>query len=270
MTTDVKQALANKQNNAVTKKDTKKGMEQLLTLMADEIKKALPDNVKSERFQRIALTAFNGNNKLQQCDPTSFLAAMMQSAQLGLEPNTPLGQAYLIPYGSNVQFQVGYKGMLDLAHRTGQYKNIHSQVVYENDDFEIEYGLNHNLKHIPNMQSDRGKVIGYYSVYTLINGGQGFEYMTKEDVERHARKFSKTFNNGPWETDFDEMAKKTVLKKVLKYAPMSTELQDVTSIDERVVNEDVIKNKKGDDKLINVDWSVVTEEVDWETGEIKG
>lgn len=268
--TDAKQALANKTNNTVAKNDTKQGMEDLLTLMADEIKKALPDNVKSERFQRIALTAFNGNAKLQQCNPTSFLAAMMQSAQLGLEPNTPLGQAYLIPYGSNVQFQVGYKGMLDLAHRTGQYKNIQSQIVYENDEFEIEYGLNPKLKHIPNMQSDRGRVTGYYSVYNLINGGQGFEYMTKEEVERHARKFSKTFNNGPWKTDFDEMAKKTVLKKVLKYAPMSIELQDVTSIDERVVNEDVIKNKKSDDKLINVDWSVVTEEVDEETGEIKG
>ena len=123
-----KELLANKTNNTV-KKQEKQTMEDLLTLMADEIKKALPENVKSERFRRIALTAFNGNQKLQQCEPTSFLAAMMQSAQLGLEPNTPLGQAYLIPYGRNVQFQVGYKGMLDLAHRTNQYKNIQANIA---------------------------------------------------------------------------------------------------------------------------------------------
>lgn len=253
-----KELLANKTNNTV-KKQEKQTMEHMLTLMADEIKKALPENVKSERFRRIALTAFNGNAKLQQCDPTSFLAAMMQSAQLGLEPNTPLGQAYLIPYGRNVQFQVGYKGMLDLAHRTNQYKNIQANIVYEKDEFDIEYGLNPKLKHIPNMKEDRGQAVGYYAVYNLINGGQGFEYMTRAEVERHAQKFSKTYKNGPWQTDFDEMAKKTVLKKVLKYAPMSTELQEVTAIDERVVNEENIKGKN-ENKFIDVDWSYVDEE----------
>lgn len=257
-----KELLANKTNNTV-KRQEKQTMEHMLTLMADEIKKALPENVKSERFRRIALTAFNGNAQLQQCEPTSFLAAMMQSAQLGLEPNTPLGQAYLIPYGRNVQFQVGYKGILDLAHRTNQYKNIQANIVYEKDEFDIEYGLNPKLKHIPNMKEDRGQAIGYYAVYNLINGGQGFEYMTRAEVERHAQKFSKTYKKGPWQTDFDEMAKKTVLKKVLKYAPMSTELQEATAIDERVVNEENIKDKDGN-KFINVDWSYV----DKETGEI--
>lgn len=253
-----KELLENKTNNTV-KKSEKQTMDNLLTLMADEIKKALPENVKSERFRRIALTAFNGNAKLQQCDPTSFLAAMMQSAQLGLEPNTPLGQAYLIPYGRNVQFQVGYKGILDLAHRTNQYKNIQANIVYENDEFDIEYGLNPKLKHIPNMQEGRGKAIGYYAVYNLINGGQGFEYMTVDEVKRHAQKFSKTYKNGPWQTDFDEMAKKTVLKKVLKYAPMSTELQEVTAIDERIVDTEKVK-EKDENKFIEVDWSYVDEE----------
>ena len=264
--TNAKNALANKANNTV-KRQEKQTMEQLLSVMADEIKKALPENVKSERFRRIALTAFNGNKKLQQCDSTSFLAAMMQSAQLGLEPNTPLGQAYLIPYGRNVQFQVGYKGMLDLAHRTGQYRNIQSQIVYENDEFDIEYGLNPRLKHVPNTEKDRGEVKGYYAVYNLINGGQGFEYMTKAEVERHAQKFSQSFKNGPWQSDFDEMAKKTVLKKLLKYAPMSTELQEVTSIDERVVNTEKVK-EKDEDKFIDVDWSYSDDEVDEETGEV--
>lgn len=258
-----KELLESKTNNTV-KKSEKQTMENLLTLMADEIKKALPENVKSERFRRIALTAFNGNKELQQCEPTSFLAAMMQSAQLGLEPNTPLGQAYLIPYNNKkkgikeVQFQVGYKGMLDLAHRTNQYKNIQANIVYEKDEFYIEYGLNPKLKHIPNMQEGRGKAIGYYAVYNLINGGQGFEYMTKQEVTNHKNKYSKA-KYSPWIDNFDEMAKKTVLKKLLKYAPMSTELQEVTSIDERIVDTEKVK-EKDENKFIEVDWSYVDEE----------
>lgn len=263
--TDIKQQLANKANN-VPQKSQKKGMEQMLTLMADEIKKALPENVKSERFQRIALTAFNGNAKLQQCDPITFLAAMMQSAQLGLEPNTPLGQAYLIPYGNTVQFQIGYKGLLELAYRTREYKNIYAHEVYENDEFEVEYGLNPVLRHKPAF-TNRGKIIGYYAVFKLINGGESFAYMTREEVEAHARKFSKTFNNGPWKSDFDSMAKKTVLKQLLKYAPLSTELQEVTSIDERVAPE-VPREKVENENIFEVDWAYAGD-VDEKTGEIK-
>lgn len=264
--TDIKQQLANKANNAPAKSE-KRGMEHMLTLMSEEIKRALPENIKSERFQRIALTAFNGNPKLQQCDPITFIAAMMQSAQLGLEPNTPLGQAYLIPYGKTVQFQIGYKGLLELAQRTGQYKAIYTHAVHEYDDFDVEYGLNANLVHKPYLSGDRGSVIGYYAVYKLINGGEAFSYMTKLEVESHMRKFSKTYSNGPWKTDFDAMAKKTVLKQLLKYAPLSTELQQVTSIDEKVVPEN-IKEKK-DDEVFEVDWSYVSKNVDEDTGEIK-
>lgn len=263
--TDIKQQLANKANNAPAKSE-KRGMEQMLTLMSDEIKRALPDNIKSERFQRIALTAFNGNPKLQQCDPITFIAAMMQSAQLGLEPNTPLGQAYLIPYGRTVQFQVGYKGMLELAYRTREYKNIYAHEVYENDDFEVEYGLNPILKHKPAF-TNRGEIIGYYAVFKLINGGDSFAYMTKEEVEAHARKFSKTYNNGPWKSDFDAMAKKTVLKQLLKYAPLSTELQEITSIDEKVAPE-VTREQIKSEEAFEVDWAYA-ENVDEDTGEIK-
>lgn len=263
--TDIKQQLANKANNVPTP-SKKQNMEDLLVLMADEIKKALPENVKSERFQRIALTAFNGNAKLQQCDPLTFLAAMMQSAQLGLEPNTPLGQAYLIPYGGNVQFQIGYKGLLELAYRTREYKNIYAHEVYENDEFEVEYGLNPVLIHKPAF-SNRGKVIGYYAVFKLINGGDSFAYMSIEEVEAHARKFSKTYSNGPWKSDFDSMAKKTVLKQLLKYAPLSTEVQEVTAIDERVAPE-IKREKVQDEQLFEVDWAYA-ENVDEDTGEIK-
>lgn len=261
MTMDAKQALqAKKDGGQISPTENMRG---LLNAMAQQIKMALPENIKSERFQRVALTAFSGNAKLQKADPVSFIAAMMQSAQLGLEPNTPLGQAYLIPYGNQIQFQIGYKGLIDLAMRSGQYKSIYAHEVREKDEFSIAYGLDETIKHIPYLDGDRGKVTGYYAVYKLTNGGCGFFYMTRAEVDAHGRKFSKTFNNGPWKTDFDAMAKKTVLKQVLKYAPMSVELQRATSIDEAVVKDDQAKIAI-DENVVDVAW----QHVDEETGEI--
>ena len=240
-------------------------MNLILKRMTKEISRALPEQIKSERFQRIVLTAFSNNPKLQLCDPVSFIAAMMQSAQLGLEPNTPLGQAYLIPYKNSVQFQVGYKGMIDLAMRSGQYQSIYAHAVHENDEFDIDYGLEQILKHKPFMGGDRGKIIGYYAVYKLVNGGNGFAFMTKSEIEQHARKFSKTYSNGPWQTDFDAMAKKTVIKQVLKYAPMSIEIQKATSVDEKVTTSDLQKTEDAIDSNII---EAAFEYVDEETGEV--
>ncbi len=237
--TNLKNQLQNKANNTnqVKKASPSKGMEQLLTKMGGQIQKALPSMVSSERFQRVALTAFSNNTKLQQCDPMSFIAAMMQSAQLGLEPNTPLGQAYLIPYGKQVQFQIGYKGLLELAQRSGKIKTLYAHEVRENDTFDIDYGLNQTLTHKPLLKGNRGEVIGYYAVYHLDTGGNSFIFMTKDEVLEHAKRFSKTYNSGPWQTDFDAMAKKTVIKQLLKYAPLSIELQKATSMDETVKTE---------------------------------
>ena len=237
--TNLKNQLQNKANNTnqVKKASPSKGMEQLITKMGEQIQKALPSMVSSERFQRVALTAFSNNTKLQQCDPMSFIAAMMQSAQLGLEPNTPLGQAYLIPYGKQVQFQIGYKGLLELAQRSGKIKTLYAHEVRENDTFDIDYGLNQTLTHKPLLKGDRGEVIGYYAVYHLDTGGNSFIFMTKDEVLEHAKRFSKTYNSGPWQTDFDAMAKKTVIKQLLKYAPLSIELQKATSMDETVKTE---------------------------------
>lgn len=247
-----KNALASKANNQVrsAKAQPKKAMQQLLVAMDKEIKAALPSMVSSERFQRVALTAFSKNPQLQKCEPASFLAAMMESAQLGLEPNTALGQAYLIPYGSKVQFQIGYKGLLELAQRSGKFKTLYAHTVYENDDFEVEYGLNSTLKHKPNF-NDRGKPIGYYAVYHLVNEGYSFAFMTHTEIMNHAQKFSKTFRNGPWQTDFDAMAKKTVIKQLLKYAPISIEVQRVMAADETVKSR------------INSDMSMVDDETEF-------
>lgn len=237
---DAKEALAKRKTQSDGLSPVE-NMNVLLKSMASQIKMALPSHLSSERFQRIALTAFSGNAKLQSCDPVSFLAAMMQSAQLGLEPNTPLGHAYLIPYKNQVSFQLGYKGLIDLAMRSGAYQSIYAHSVYEEDEFNIDYGLEQSLVHKPKLTGSRGNIVGYYGVYKLVNGGYGFAYMTRKEVEDHGRKFSKTYNNGPWKTDFDAMARKTVIKQALKYAPVSIEIQKATSIDEKVASKENAK-----------------------------
>lgn len=237
----VKNQLSKKANNQVEKSEQKSIKDWIVT-MQPQIEKALPSVITAERFTRMALTAVSNNPDLAKCSPKSFMGAMMQAAQLGLEPSTPLGQAYLIPFRNRgvmeCQFQLGYRGQLELAHRSGEFKNIEARVVYENDEFEYEFGLNPKLYHKPAMKN-RGAAIYYYAVYNLVNGGFGFEVMSKEDIENHAMKYSQAArsNYSPWKTSFDEMAKKTVLKKVLKYAPIRVEFARGLAADESIKTE---------------------------------
>lgn len=243
---DLKQELAAQANAPETKDEVKltKGMTipDMVKAMMPEIKRALPAVITPERFTRIALSALNNTPVLQQCTPMSFLAALMNAAQLGLEPNTPLGQAYLIPYKNKgtmeCQFQIGYKGLIDLCYRNGQIQTIQAQAVYENDYFEYEYGLEPRLVHKPAF-SDRGEVVYFYAVFKTVNGGFGMAVMSKEDIDLHAKTYSKAFDSSfsPWKTDYVSMAKKTVLKQVLKYAPIKTDFQRALSTDESIKHE---------------------------------
>lgn len=234
----------------------------LIKRMEPAIKRALPRQISSERFSRIVMTAVRQNPKLQTCTAESFLAAMMQSAQLGLEPNTPLGQSYLIPYGRDAQFQLGYQGMLTLAYRTGEYQSIYAHGVYENDEFEYEYGLGEKLIHIP-ADDPQGEPIYYYAVYKLQNGGYGFVVMSRTQIERHRDKYSQAAKQGrhsPWATDFDSMAKKTVLKQLLKYAPKSVEFASALVADETVKREIDEDMSTVPGEYIDVEGGVVEEE----------
>lgn len=218
---------------------TQRSMKDLIVSMEGQIAKALPSVITPERFTRMVLTAMSTNKDLQLCTPNSFLGAMMQAAQLGVEPNTPLGQAYLIPYKNKgvleCQFQLGYKGMIDLAYRSGEVKDIQAHEVHENDTFEYELGLEPKLKHIPAMKN-RGAVIMYYAIFHTKDGGYGFNVMSVDDVQEHAKKYSKSYGSSfsPWKSNFDEMAKKTVLKRCLKYAPIKTEFARSISTDETI------------------------------------
>ena len=202
---------------------------------------------------------------------------MMNAAQLGLEPNTPLGQAYILPYKNKgtleAQFQIGYKGMIDLAYRSGEVEVIQSHIVYENDEFECEYGINTKLSHKP-AASNRGKPIKVYAIFKTKSGGYGFEVMSMDDIKAHAEKYSKAYGSAfsPWKSNFEEMAKKTVLKRVLKYAPLKSDFVKA------VVQDETIKSTLSDDMYeVNNEVEYVEAEVvevdgqmvDTETGEVK-
>lgn len=219
-----------------------KTIQDYIKAMEGEIKKALPSVITPERFTRMTLSAISVNPALSKCTPKSFLGAMMSAAQLGLEPNTPLGQAYLIPYKNKgvdeVQFQIGYKGLIDLAYRSGEVEVVQAQIVYENDEFHCQYGLEPKLTHVP-ADKDRGLPIKVYAVFKTKSGGYGFEVMSMDDVKKHAQKYSRSANSSysPWTTNFEEMAKKTVLKRVLKYAPMKSDFVRGVVQDESIKSE---------------------------------
>ena len=214
----------------------------MIRVMEPEIRKALPSIVTPERFTRMALSALNNNPKLQECTQMSFLAALMNAAQLGLEPNTSLGQAYLIPYKNKgvleCQFQIGYKGMIDLVYRNEMVQTIQAHCVYQNDEFGYELGLEPKLHHVPAFQ-DRGELIAVYAMFRLQNGGFGFEVMSKGDVDTYAFRYSQGIDSSysPWKSNYEEMAKKTVIKRVLKYAPMRTDFARAMSVDNVIQNE---------------------------------
>lgn len=190
----------------------------------------------------MALSALNTTPKLKECTQMSFLAALMNAAQLGLEPNTPLGQAYLLPYKNKgvmeCQFQIGYKGLIDLGYRNPQMQIISAQAVYENDKFEYELGLNPRLEHRPALE-ERGEVRLFYGLFKLTNGGFGFEVMSKTAVDAYAKEYSKAFDSSfsPWKTHYESMAKKTVIKQALKYAPVKAEFRKALSADGTIKNE---------------------------------
>jgi recombination protein RecT len=230
---DLKSQLASRAENGTQGGDT---FQALLKRMQPQIEKALPKHISPDRMARVALTAYNSNSKLKECNPMSVLAAVLISSQLGLEVNTPLGQAYIIPYGKQAQFQIGYKGLLDLAYRSGEYQVIYAMEVYENDEFDFAYGLDPYLTHKP-AREPKGEPVYYYAVYKTKNGGSNFRVWSREKIDKHAKKYSQAVQKGwtsPWKTDFDAMAKKTVLKDLLKYAPLSIEMAQQISTDNTV------------------------------------
>jgi recombination protein RecT len=188
------------------------------------------------------------NPKLQTCRPESLLGALMTMAQLGLEPG-PLGEAYLVPFGEEVTFIPGYRGLIKLAWQSGQLRHIAAHVVYTNDVFDYSLGLEPTLVHRPT-RGERGKAIYAYACATLLNGGSEFVVLTVDEVDAIRRR-SKTPNKGPWDTDWAAMARKTAVRQLIRWLPLST------TVNRAVVAEGTVRTDLDPDAFDALDGEVV-------------
>lgn len=207
-----------------------------LMALKPEIAKALPNKIDADRMTRVAMTALRTTPKLNQCSLPSFLGSVLTLAQLGLEPNTPLGHAYLIPRKikgvMTCTTMIGYEGLLDLVYRGGKTALVYAHAVREGDLFDYNYGLNRSLDHKP-VAPDTAEMTHVYAVAELRSGHKAFVVLTKEQVLR--RKSSAQGTAGPaspWNTHPEEMWKKTAVRALTKYLPRSIEVAQATAFDE--------------------------------------
>lgn len=230
---------------ALARQSAEKTVRDLIERMKPEFARALPSHMSAERLTRIAVTEIRRNPLLLQCDQTSLLGALMLSAQLGLEPG-PLGHCYLIPRKNKklgrteVHFMIGYRGYLDLLYRSDRVESVVAEIVYEEDKkhggFDYQRGDNPRLFHKPYLDGPRGKPIGAYVVIRFKGGGSYSRYMTVDEIEDRRRR-SASPDEGPWVTDWEAMARKTVLRDAIKWLPLSIEVQRAAAHDETTLDE---------------------------------
>jgi recombination protein RecT len=259
-----KQASTQALNNAIqnapvphqgqTNVDPYRKAQSYLKAMLPAIQEALPksNGMSAERLSRIALTTLKQNPKLLEASIESLLGAVLQSAQLGLEPNL-LGSCYFIPYKGTVSFQIGYKGLIDLVTRKGEVTTIVAQEVRKGDYFHYEFGRNETLKHIPAPNHERGEIEYFYAYAHLKNGGFTFQVMHISEIEkvRNEHSISYKYDKGGsiWVKHFEAMAAKTVIKKLIKYLPISVETQNAVAHDETIrrdITADAIMVERAD------------------------
>ena len=228
-------------NKALVLQEKTSTIRKLLT--SDAVKKqlqlALPKHLPVDRLLRVALTSIQRNPRLLDCTQRSLLACVMTAAQLGLEPDQFLGQCYLVPFRNKrgfteCQLIPGYRGYIALARRSGEVQSVSSQVVYMKDYFELQFGLEEKLVHVPADDADRGEVKGAYVVFKYKDGSHSFDYMPRAEIDR-IRKRSKSADDGPWVTDYAEMSKKTVIKRHAKLAPLSVEFAKAATLEDRAM-----------------------------------
>ena len=201
----------------------------ILEKMKPQFDLALPKHLTADRLLRVAMTAIQNTPKLLDCDRTSLFAALMDCAQLGLEPDGVLGHAYLVPYGRTVQFIPGYKGLIALARNSGDVSAISAHEVREKDHFDYTFGLDPKLEHKP-ADGERGEVTHFYAVAQFKDGSHHFEVMARAEVDlvRDESQGYKAFKVGkiksnPWETHYVEMGKKTLIRRLAKYLPLNVQ-----------------------------------------------
>lgn len=190
----------------------------------------LPKHLNPERMVRVALMATVHQPKLLECSAQSILLAVMQAAQLGLEIGGAMGLAYLVPFKGIAQFIPGYRGLIHLARQSGEVWGMDARAVFKGDEFRYQYGLYPELMHKPK-EEENAELTHAYCVARLRSGSE-FDVMDRPAIDR-IRARSRAANNGPWVTDFDEMAKKTVVRRIAKMLPMSVQLAAAVEADNR-------------------------------------
>jgi recombination protein RecT len=246
--------------NPVSKPKNLSEMAQFLTQRMGQIKSVVASNLTPEKMCRIAMNELRCNDylaKLAIQNPASLVNAIVQASHLGLEIGGVLGQAYLVPYKSEIKMIPGYRGLISLARRSGEISSINAEIVYENDEFDLNLGIKTEVTHKPKLNGDRGEPLIVYMVAHFKDGGSHFEWMTIDEVMK-IKKRSPSANSGrsPWDTDTAEMIKKTVIRRGWKYLPMSIEMQKASIVEEAT--------EQGKSVVIEGDSFVV----DQETGEI--
>lgn len=201
----------------------------LLAANMTAIKSCLPKHLTPERMCRIAVQTISHTPQLQKCSPASLVGAIVEASSLGLEIDTR-GLAYLVPYKNDVTLILGYKGLMDLAYRSGRVANIYAETVCENDEFVFELGLEPKLTHKPNLE-ERGKLRAVYAVAKLKDADPVFVVLGKTEIDK-IRKASRASSNGPWVQWEEEMWKKTAIRRLCKYLPLSPEMQRAVALDE--------------------------------------
>ena len=264
-----------------TKKGTLAGLKQtdvqsVLESLKPQISQALPKHLSADRMIQMATQVIVKNPKIAECSAASLIGAVMQASILGFKPSDSLGQVYFVPYGKSVQFQIGYKGYIDLARRSGQIRTLYAYPVYQNDHFEYELGLEPKLTHRP-AQEDRGEITFVYAVAHYKDGGYNFVVLSKQEVERLRLRnaFQKSKPSGAWATDYEAMACAKAIKQLSKYMPLSEEMQGAVLSDEGVIQPDNFSNDQTGSldadgiypEADEIDVEVM-EDVDTETGEL--
>lgn len=247
------------------------GFDALLKRYWPRISAVMPKHMNPDRMFQLAISCYNQTPKLNQCTPETVLSCLMKCSALGMEPSAVdgLGRAYILPFFNKktgrmeATLILGYKGMIDLARRSGEIKDISARVVHAGDEFEYEYGLTEGLRHVPSTEPVDGRPMTHvYMVAHFKDGGHYIDVMSKAEVDG-IRKRSKSPSSGPWATDYEAMARKTVIRRAFPYLPVSVETeQDVAADDTTPVVYD-------DDGIQLFPDSVeVPASVDAETGEI--
>lgn len=216
----------------------------------DQIAKALPTHLKPERMIRMAVTLVRRTPALLECDPMTLVACIVQASELGLELSGPLGQAYMIPRRNKGKqectFQIGYRGFIKLAYNTGQVAFYNARAVFAGDYFAYELGTEQYIKH-RREAPPQAKITHFYAVLRQHNGAADCEVWSVGDVEAHRDRFrsdrflkekNKSYQ-GPWDTDFEAMGCKTLIRELAKRAPLSPELMSQAARDEYIERNEV-------------------------------